>query len=248
MIIDSIARTIQNLSYRVESADDSIIKATSIDTLNGMLKGLYECSKGEEKSSNTIGVIPLNEESVVIEPPDDTQSGNYEQMLVEKNKIANAIVKFNMKPKAGYAYLMQNKMIVEEPEEEKIQGILKFLRENSEIDRGKIGEYFGEANDFNKKVLYTYIESFDFTDVDFVQSVRLLFSDFRPVGESQIMDRILVKFGEKYAKDNPNKFINAGVPYELSYAVMILQTHNHSPQVKKKMTLVLFINRLTSYI
>ena len=48
------------------------------------------------------------------------------------------------------------------------------------------------------------------------------------------MDRILEKFGEKYVLDNPTQFKSATGAYTLSYALMMLQTSLHNPQVQEK--------------
>jgi brefeldin A-inhibited guanine nucleotide-exchange protein len=237
---------IQSSSYKLESQEDTCIKNIALECVFNMLKSLTDYVKLEDKTpANGLNNDPNQIEAPIEAVTEEVQSGNYEQMLFEKNKISTAVLKFNMKPKAGIAYLLANKMIASEPDDIKIADILKFIKENPDIDKGKIGEFFGEKDEFNKKALYNFIESLDFRNLEFVESVRVLFAEFRPVGESQIIDRILVKFGEKYSKDNPNKFVNAAVPYELSYAVMILQTNNHSPQIKKKLTLVLTFIRLT---
>jgi brefeldin A-inhibited guanine nucleotide-exchange protein len=44
----------------------------------------------------------------------------------------------------------------------------------------------------------------------------------------------LIKFGEKYFKDNPTTFSSATTAYTLSYALMMLQTSLHNKQVKPK--------------
>ena len=158
MIIDSIARVIQSSSYKLESQEDTFIKNIALECVFNMLKSLSDYIKIEDKApANALNNDPNQIEAPIEAITEEVQSGNYEQMLFEKNKISTAVLKFNMKPKAGIAYLLANKMIVSEPDDLKIADILKFIKENPDIDKGKIGEFFGEKDEFNKKALYNII-------------------------------------------------------------------------------------------
>lgn len=90
------------------------------------------------------------------------------------------------------------------------------------MDKTKIGEYLGEDVVFNKEVLYLLVDSHDFRNVFFVESLKRLLSGFRLPGEGQKVDRIMEKFGEKYCKDNPDAFASAECAYLLSYATIML--------------------------
>jgi brefeldin A-inhibited guanine nucleotide-exchange protein len=112
------------------------------------------------------------------------------------------------------------------------------LKSTTTLDKTKIGEYLGEDIDLNKKVLYNYVDSYNFAQVPYVESMKRLLSGFRLPGEGQKVDRIMEKFGEKYCKDNHNAFGSAECIYLLSYATMMLQTSIHNPQAQKsRMTL-----------
>lgn len=126
--------------------------------------------------------------------------------------------------------------------EDHILGIVEFLKTTTSLDKTKIGEYLGEDIDLNKKVLYQYVDSFDFNGVPYVESLKRMLSGFRLPGEGQKVDRIMEKFGEKYCLDNHDAFGNAECIYLLSYATMMLQTSIHNPQAaKSRMTLEDFI-------
>jgi Sec7-like guanine-nucleotide exchange factor len=247
-IIDSMAKISQGKFLKSEHTaliqpnEEASLKLISLDTLSIITKGLYEFQEGKQLSDSRMSA--KNDKSMIdqsqISDDSDTklEPKGFEKALIEKNQLASAAIKFNIKPKAALAYLTQNGFIAESPIEKRIQDTLIFISKTPELDKGKIGELFGDKDEFNKRLMYAYIDSLNMKGLTLVSSIRLLFSCFRPVGESQIMDRILVKYGEKYTKDNPDKFTNAGIPYEMSYAIMILQTNNHNPQVKKKMTFV----------
>ena len=49
------------------------------------------------------------------------------------------------------------------------------------------------------------------------------------------MDRIIEKFAEKYAIDNPQAFLSANSAYTFSYLLIMLQTDLNNPQVTEKM-------------
>lgn len=143
--------------------------------------------------------------------------------------MVKASIKFNLKPKNGITYLIQKGFIQKEPLEAQVLGIVDFLKSTGSLDKTKIGEYLGEDIDLNKKVLYQYVDSFDFADVPYVESMKRMLSGFRLPGEGQKVDRIMEKFGEKYCKDNHNAFGSAECIYLLSYATMMLQTSIHNP-------------------
>jgi Sec7-like guanine-nucleotide exchange factor len=96
------------------------------------------------------------------------------------------------------------------------------LKTTSSLDKTKIGEYLGEDVELNKAALYYFIDSDDFANVPFVESLKRLLSSFRLPGEGQKVDRIMEKFGEKFTKDNPDSFGSAECVYLLSYATIML--------------------------
>jgi brefeldin A-inhibited guanine nucleotide-exchange protein len=77
---------------------------------------------------------------------------------------------------------------------------------------------------------------------------------FRMPGEAQKIDRIMLKFAQRYCENNPGVFSSAGTrsprrgfdptltawgadtAYVLAYSSMMLHTDAHSAQVKRKMT------------
>lgn len=82
------------------------------------------------------------------------------------------------------------------------------------------------------------MDSFNFANVAYVESLKRMLSGFRLPGEGQKVDRIMEKFGEKYCLDNHDAFGSAECIYLLSYATMMLQTSIHNPQAQKsRMTL-----------
>lgn len=97
-------------------------------------------------------------------------------------------------------------LIAKEPMIKKVQEICNFFRSTPTLDKTIIGEYLGDPDELNTAVRYYWIDSCDFVNVNFVEALKRLLSEFRLPGEGQKVDRIMEKFGEKYTKDNPDVF------------------------------------------
>jgi Sec7-like guanine-nucleotide exchange factor len=99
--------------------------------------------------------------------------------------------------------------------------LIKFIKTTPQLDKTVLGDFFGEDLDFNKSCLYTYIDELNFDNMHFVDSLKKLLAGFRLPGEGQKVDRIMEKFGEKYCRDNPDKFETAECVYLLAYATIM---------------------------
>ena len=51
--------------------------------------------------------------------------------------------------------------------------------------------------------MYSYIDKFNFTDMDFVSALRLFLNNFRLPGEAQKIDRLMEKFASRFLETNP---------------------------------------------
>ena len=116
----------------------------------------------------------------------------------------------------------------------------RFLRSNlKELKRDKLGNYLCSGKDFNKKVAKYFIFSFNFKGLHVMDALRVMFEDFPLVGEGQIIARLMLIFGEKYYKDNPN--FNADLAYYVAFSILMLNTDLHRDEVTSKMTCQEFI-------
>ena len=75
--------------------------------------------------------------------------------------------KFNMDPKKGIEYLIENSLLVNSPED-----ISKFLFNGEGLSKTAIGDYLGERQDFNQSVLQNFVKLHDFSDLILVQALR----------------------------------------------------------------------------
>lgn len=90
--------------------------------------------------------------------------------------------------------------------------------------------------------MHFFINSFNFSNMDFDSAFRNLLTTFRIPGESQKIYRIVEEFSNAYYKNNPKDvFDTPDAIHGLAYATLMLNTDAHSKQIKKKMTLEEFI-------
>lgn len=148
-----------------------------------------------------------------------------------KNAFEKGVSLFNDKPKKGVEFLQSQKLLGEAPED-----VARFLCVTNALDKSMIGDYLGERDDTNLRVMHAYVDDLDFSGMEFDKAIRSFLSGFRLPGEAQKIDRLMEKFAERYVRCNPDAFKSADVAYVLAYSVIMLNTDAHNPMVKKKMS------------
>jgi brefeldin A-inhibited guanine nucleotide-exchange protein len=155
-----------------------------------------------------------------------------EKVKARKTALNNAIRQFNFKPKRGLKLLLSEGFIPSSDPKD----IGRFLLSNERLNKKSLGEFLGEGDEENIKIMHAFVESMDFTRTRFVDALRRFLQAFRLPGEAQKIDRLMLKFAERYTNGNPNAFANADTAYVLGYSVIMLNTDQHSIQVKNRMT------------
>ncbi|KAJ1526766.1 hypothetical protein ONE63_008341 [Megalurothrips usitatus] len=145
--------------------------------------------------------------------------------------------KFNMDPKKGIEFLIEHGLLSHTCED-----VAAFLYKGEGLNKTAIGDYLGERNDFNERVLRSFVDLHDFTDLILVQALRQFLWSFRLPGEAQKIDRMMECFAQRYCQLNPNIFTNTDTCYVLSFAIIMLNTSLHNPSVKEKPTVEQFIS------
>lgn len=162
-----------------------------------------------------------------------------EKAKQRKTALTNAIRQFNFKPKKGIKLLISEGFI----ESDTPQAIASFLLNNERLDKAMLGEYLGEGDQENIAIMHAFVDAMDFSKRRFVDALRQFLQSFRLPGESQKIDRFMLKFAERYLTGNPNAFANADTAYVLSYSVIMLNVDQHSSKMKgRRMTKQDFIN------
>ncbi|KTF85446.1 hypothetical protein cypCar_00000953 [Cyprinus carpio] len=161
-----------------------------------------------------------------------------ETKSTQRNKqIAVGRKKFNMDPKKGILFLLENDLLQHTPED-----IAQFLYKGEGLNKTVIGDYLGERDDFNIKVLQAFLELHEFADLNLVQALRQFLWSFRLPGEAQKIDRMMETFAARYCQCNPGVFQSTDTCYVLSFSVIMLNTSLHNPNVRDKPSVERFIS------
>ncbi|KAJ3012565.1 guanine nucleotide exchange protein for ADP-robosylation factor [Thoreauomyces humboldtii] len=161
----------------------------------------------------------------------------FENLKQRKQVLSEGIKQFNFKPKKGMQYLLDSGCIAARTPRD----IARFLLSNDGLNKAMIGEFLGEGEEENITIMHAFVDEMDFTSLSFVDALRHFLQCFRLPGEAQKIDRFMLKFAERYLKGNPQSFSSADTAYVLAYSTIMLNTDQHSRQVKKRMTKAEFI-------
>uniref|UniRef100_A0A8D2IWI7 Cytohesin 1 n=1 Tax=Varanus komodoensis TaxID=61221 RepID=A0A8D2IWI7_VARKO len=160
-----------------------------------------------------------------------------ERKTMQRNKqVAMGRKKFNMDPKKGIQFLIENDLL-----KNTCDDIAQFLYKGEGLNKTAIGDYLGERDEFNIQVLHSFVELHEFTDLNLVQALRQFLWSFRLPGEAQKIDRMMEAFAQRYCQCNPGVFQSTDTCYVLSFAIIMLNTSLHNPNVKDKPTVERFI-------
>ena len=179
------------------------------------------------------------------DPPVTTGYPDRDQLREQralKKVIVKGVTKFNEDPKAGIAYLT-SQGVVKDPDDPVC--VARFLKGTTRVSKKVLGEHLTKkAHD---RILGAFIEMFDFTGKRVDEALRDLLGAFRLPGESQLIERIVTVFSEKYcASSTPEGIADKDAVFVLTYAIILLNTDLHNPNVKaqKKMSFDAFARNL----
>uniref|UniRef100_A0A673M7V7 Cytohesin 4b n=1 Tax=Sinocyclocheilus rhinocerous TaxID=307959 RepID=A0A673M7V7_9TELE len=96
--------------------------------------------------------------------------------------------------------------------------------------------------DMHLRILKAFVELHEFSDLNLVQALRQFLWSFRLPGEAQKIDRMMEAFATRYCNCNANVFQSTDTCYILSFAIIMLNTSLHNPNVKDKTSLERFIS------
>ncbi|CAN6170828.1 unnamed protein product [Urochloa humidicola] len=171
-----------------------------------------------------------------------TSSGDQKETWVDfvrkrklrKKKVAIAANHYNRDQKKGVEFLKLCHLVPTPPEP---RSMAYFLRYSPGLDKGKIGEFLGDPDEFSLRVLKEFTETFDFTGAILDTALRTYLETFRLPGESQKIQRILEAFSERFfEQQTTGVFATKDAAFILCYSLIMLNTDLHNPQVKKKMS------------
>jgi brefeldin A-resistance guanine nucleotide exchange factor 1 len=205
------------------------LNALNLLSLEGLLAIVGSLCESCQPSSTTVNVD--------AELAEMAKAGSSVEQLREqkqhKKRLALGAEQFNRSHKKGIEFLQSIGLL---PEVFDAKSIATFFRSAPGLDRTEVGTYLGEPGEANLQVLAAYSESFDFAGLGLADALKRFLAGFRLPGEAQKIARIVEAFAGHYYLQCPGPLANADTAYVLSYAVIMLNTDLHNPQVKKKMT------------
>ena len=170
----------------------------------------------------------------------DSEADKFHQMKARKASVEAAVTAFNAKPGLGSLAGCPD-LDVDDPD-----AVAAFLLAAKGLDKTAIGELLGGFDDDEVAVMRAFVRLHDFVGNDFDVALRRFMSAFRLPGEAQKIDRLMEAFATKYCEDNPNIFADPDAAYVLAFAVIMLNTDAHNPNMDTKMTKADFIGMATS--
>lgn len=241
-ISNVVSHTSPEPLYPIEHA----LKMTALESLTTALRSLHSWSRRRlsaiaksdisenNKASDSENALDESQNSLtpMLDDPDQ-----FESLKIKKTALMDAVRKFNSKPKQGIKAFLEAGFI----EDTKPNTIARLLLDTEGLNKSQIGEYLGEGDPENIVVMHAFVDMMDFTDLPFVAALRVFLQAFRLPGEAQKIDRFMLKFAERYISGNPTIFANADTAYVLAYSVILLNTDQHSSQIKTRMTIEDFI-------
>ncbi|KAM3725285.1 IQ motif and SEC7 domain-containing protein [Dirofilaria immitis] len=152
---------------------------------------------------------------------------------------------FNKKPTRGVQYLIEWGFVADNS-----LAVANLLLHRRGLSKQMIGEYIGHLHDpFQSSVLNHFVDQIDLHGMEIDVALRHTLSFFRLPGEAQKIERIMQVFSAHYSICNPDKvalFHSADTIFILAFAIVMLNTDLHSPNIKPslKMKVGDFINNL----
>ncbi|CEI86105.1 hypothetical protein RMCBS344292_00550 [Rhizopus microsporus] len=183
-------------------------------------------------SNGSSSALSNNNSTTRLDDPEE-----FENLKHRKQLLQEGIRQFNWKPKKGINFLCEHGFL----DKNDPRGIALFLLNTESLNKTAIGEYLGEHDEENIRIMHLFVDEMDFSGMNFTEALRAYLQAFRLPGESQKIDRFMLKFAERYLHGNPTVFSSADPAYVLAFSVILLNTDLHSPQVKRRMTLEDFL-------
>ncbi|KAL8128631.1 hypothetical protein V2J09_017786 [Rumex salicifolius] len=153
----------------------------------------------------------------------------------QKKKLMMAANHFNQDEKKGLEYLKLSNLVPHDPPDAK--AVAYFFRFTPRLDKTALGDYLGDPDTFHLQVLREFTCTFEFCGMLLDSALRSYLETFRLPGESQKIQRILEAFSERfYEQQSSELFESKDAVFILCYSLIMLNTDQHNPQVKRKMT------------
>jgi golgi-specific brefeldin A-resistance guanine nucleotide exchange factor 1 len=246
-MVESIGNLIRIPSYMVELFVNYDCEVDREDLCEDMVALLSRNAFPDSATWSTTNVPPLCLDSLlthaqfIADRLSLPHADNSEELLKlrerrsRKKIIVKGVARFNEEPKAGIAYLV-TQGIISSPDDH--GQVARFLKGTTRVSKKVLGDFLSKKA--NEGLLKAFIGLFDFHHKRLDEALRELLSTFRLPGESQLIERIVEAFTEKFCSDNGSADIaDKDAAYTLTYATIMLNTDQYNPNIKPQ-------NRMTS--
>ncbi|KAJ3033358.1 GDP/GTP exchange factor for ARF [Rhizophlyctis rosea] len=166
-------------------------------------------------------------------PKPDTLSHSKQR----KRVLKEGADRFNEKPKLGIQFLQEHDFL---PDPIDPHSLATLLKSTPNFNKTLLGDYLSRPDQID--LLKAFVKNMDFAGGKRIdEALRLLLESFRLPGESQQIARIMEVFAETYfaviAEEEGHELADQDSAYVLSYSIIMLNTDQHNPQVRRRMTL-----------
>jgi Sec7-like guanine-nucleotide exchange factor len=145
----------------------------------------------------------------------------------QKNRINEAISKFNLKPTNGLKEF-QEMGIYKEGESQKLAEFI--LKNVKKFSKPILGDFLGDIDEFYANVLRDFTFLFNFEGENMANAMRRFFTFFDAPGEAQKIERIAYVFADKYIIDNPD-VVDSESGGVFAFLMVMLHTNLYNPNV-----------------
>ena len=240
-MVESVGGLVRIPSYMVELFVNYDCEIDRSDLCTDMVGLLSRNAFPDSATWSTTNVPPLCLDSLlgyvqwIAERLDDDSLSDglpnpqaLREQRARKKIIIRGATKFNESPKGGIAFLAAQG-IISDPNDP--HAVTSFLKGTTRIDKKVLGDFISKkAND---AILDAFMDLFDFQGLRVDEALRQLLNTFRLPGESQLIERIVTVFAEKYfAAAEPKEIADKDALFVLTYAIIMLNTDLYNPNVR----------------
>ncbi|KAL5572687.1 hypothetical protein UlMin_022284 [Ulmus minor] len=222
---------------------NSPLSSLKIQAFEGLMSIIHNIADNIDREDDPGPFEPYPVEITEFRPfweerPNDDDSLSWVDFLrfrkAQKKKLLIAAYHFNRDEKKGLEYLRLSNLSSDPPDP---KAFAFFFRYTPGINKNMIGDFLGDPDEFRIKVLKEFTETFEFSGMILDSALRTYLETFRLPGESQKIQRILEAFSDRfYDQQTSDLFASKDAVFILCYSLIMLNTDQHNPQVKKKMT------------
>ncbi|KAE9551303.1 hypothetical protein FO519_005483 [Halicephalobus sp. NKZ332] len=204
----------------------------AVDAITSIVDHFLKCSDKVETMDRTGNTLSEALVGILDCSPDER--------LKKKEHIIATAKSFNKKPKEGIKYAESVNLFPSSPPLP--DEIASFILHTPYLDKKQIGLYICDRS--TTDILEAYVKQFTFENTRIDEAMRIFLESFRLPGESQDIYKIMHMFSQVYYEANKDSFKNTDTICTLAYAIIMLNTDQHNPQVQRRMDFTAFKHNL----